>query len=190
MQEHRSGQSRRSVKNGSSFPSAVAARRGSLALALLLAAATPAQASADLVLIPDALTLIGLIVLFVGLVVVTNALIFKPIFQALDDRALRVEGARHRAEEVDVESDALLQRYEASIREARAEAETSRKNKLGHAREEQLGMAEEARAQAEIQVEQARSGLEAALADARQALRAASQDIARAVAARVIGREL
>lgn len=190
MEEHRSGQSRRSVKNGSTFMSAVAARRGSLTLALLLATATPAQASADLVLVPDAPTLIGLIILFVGLVVATNALIFKPIFQALDDRALRVEGARQRAEEVDVESDALLQRYEASIREARAEAETSRKNTLGHAREEQLGMAEEARAQAEIQVEEARSGLEAALADARQALRAASRDIARAVAARVIGREL
>jgi len=190
MEEHRSEQSHRSEKTGSAFSSGVLTRRGALTLAFLLAAAAPAQASADLVLIPALPMLIGLMVLFVGLVIVTNSLIFKPIFRALDDRALRVEGARKRAEEVDSESDALLQRYEASIREARAEAETSRKNKLGHAREEQLGMAEAARAEAEVQVEAARSGLEAALADARQALQASSQDIARSVAARVIGREL
>ncbi|HIF99818.1 MAG TPA: hypothetical protein EYQ66_00685, partial [Myxococcales bacterium] len=115
-------------------------------LLLTLAVATPAQASAKLVLIPDYPTLVGLILLFLGLIVVTNALIFKPIFQALDERSSRVEGARQRAEEVDRDSDALLQRYELSIHEARSEADAKRKNKLGHAREEQLSMAEVARA--------------------------------------------
>jgi len=149
-----------------------------------------ARAAADLVLIPHAPTLVGLVLFFIGLVVVTNALIFKPIFQALDDRTQRVEGARHRAEELDQESDALLQRFETSLREARAEAESKRKNELGHAREQQLGMAEEARAQAEHGVEEARAQLEAALVTAREGLDANSREIARAVAARVIGREL
>ena len=159
-------------------------------LLLSLAMAAPAQASADLVLIPDAPTLIGLILFFIGLVVVTNALIFKPIFQALDERSSRVEGARQRAEEVDRESDALLQRYEKSIHEARNQAETNRKNKLGHAREEQMGMAEVARSQAEAQVETAREQLAAALATAREGLKATSREIAQAVATRVIGRDL
>jgi F-type H+-transporting ATPase subunit b len=134
--------------------------------------------------------LIGLILFFIGLVVVTNALIFKPIFKALDERSSRVEGARQRAEEADLESDALLQRYEAAIHEARNEAETKRKNKLGHAREEQLGMAEVARGQAEAQVEAARETLAAALATAREGLKATSREIAQAVATRVIGRDL
>jgi len=171
-------------------PSARRAARGWPLAVLLLAAAAPAHAAADLVLKPDWPTLIGFIAFFLVLVVVTNALIFRPIFQALDDRAQRVDGARQRAEELDVESDALLARYEASLREARAEAESTRKNKLGHAREEQIGMAETARAQAEAKVEEARAGLESALVAAREGLKAGSSEVARAVAARVIGREL
>jgi F-type H+-transporting ATPase subunit b len=159
-------------------------------LLLSLAIVAPAQASAALELIPNPPTLIGLILFFIGLVVVTNALIFKPIFKALDERSSRVEGARQRAEEADLESDALLQRYEAAIHEARNEAETKRKNKLGHAREEQLGMAEVARGQAEAQVEAARETLAAALATAREGLKATSREIAQAVATRVIGRDL
>ena len=165
--------------------------RAALVLAFLFwLAPSAALAAADLELLPDPFKLVGLTLFFIVLVVVTNALIFKPIFQALDDRAQRVEGARHRAEELEQESDALLQRFETSLREARAEAESKRKNQLGHAREQQLGMAEEARSQAEQGVEEARTQLEAALLTAREGLEANSREIARAVAARVIGREL
>lgn len=152
--------------------------------------AGPASAAADLVLIPHLPTLIALIVFFLLLVLATNTLIFRPIFQALDERAKRVEGARERAEELDAESDALLDRYQSSLRDARAEAESNRKNTVGHAREEQIGLAEAARSQAEAKVEEARAGLEAALVAAREGLRASSSDLARAVAARVMGREL
>jgi F-type H+-transporting ATPase subunit b len=159
-------------------------------LALLVGLAAPAFASDKLNLFPNPETFAARIVLFIGLVFITNALIFKPIFAALDDRTRRVAGARQRAEEVEEESDALLQRYESSIREVRADADTDRKNHLGHAREEQLRMAEAARAQAETKVEQARSELDAALLGAREGLNAASREIARAVATRVIGRDL
>lgn len=167
-------------------------RQGALALlaAFCLLAPGSAQAAAELVLVPDIPTLVGLVLFFIGLVVVSNALIFKPIFQALDDRTERVEGARQRAEELDHESDALLQRYDSSLREVRAEAESKRKNALGHAREQQLGLAEEARARAEERVEEARTQLQVALLSAREGLRESSREIARAVAARVIGREL
>ncbi|MDG2332825.1 MAG: ATP synthase F0 subunit B [Myxococcota bacterium] len=159
-------------------------------LVLLVGLAAPAFASDKLNLFPNPETFAARIVLFIGLVFITNALIFKPIFAALDDRTRRVAGARQRAEEVEEESDALLQRYESSIREVRADADTDRKNHLGHAREEQLRMAEAARAQAETKVEQARSELDAALLGAREGLNAASREIARAVATRVIGRDL
>ena len=186
------GQGQRRVRS-SRWPNLGSVSRvpaGALCGVLLLAVAMPAQAATKLVMIPDRPTLIGLILLFVGLIVVTNALIFKPIFQALDERSSRVEGARKRAEEVDRESDELLQRYESSIHAARSEADSQRKNTLGHAREEQLGMAEVARGQAEAQVEAAREQLAAGLATAREGLKATSREIAQAVAARVIGRDL
>ena len=147
--------------------------------AFVLALATPAYAADKLNLFPDPTTFVMRMLLFAVLVFITNAMIFKPIFAALDDRTRRVAGARKQAGEVDEES-----------REVRAEAESARKNHLGHAREEQMSMAEAARAQAEAKVEQARSELDAALVSAREGLNAASRDIARAVAARVIGRDL
>jgi len=190
MQRHGTGRVHAGEGCNPRVPRRVGPSRGLLGVVSGLAIAAPAQASAKLVLIPEASILIGLIVLFLGLVVVVNGLIFKPIFQALDDRASRVEGAKERAEEIDEASNTLLRRYEDSIREVRAEAESSRKNKLGHAREEQLGMAEAARGAAEARIEEAGAELEAEMVAARETLRASSREIAQAVAARVIGREL
>ena len=190
MQGQRPGRVRAGNGCDPRVPRHVGPLRGLLGVVPGFAIAAPAAASTDLVLIPETSILIGLIVLFLGLVVAVNGLIFKPIFQALDDRASRVEGAKERAEEIDEESNGLLRRYEDSTREVRAEAESSRKNKLGHTREEQLGMAEAARSAAEARVEEARAELEAGMVAAREALRASSREIARAVAARVIGREL
>lgn len=190
MHKRRSGGSGRETSRRSIANRFGTAAERAFLVALLFASASPAHAAADLPLVPDPVTLPLRLFLFVCLVFVCNALIFKPVFAALDERTRRVDGARKRAEEVEQESDALLKRYEAALREARAEADSDRKNTLGHAREEQLGMAEAARALAEAKVEEARAGLEAALVTAREGLKAASRDIAQAVAARVIGREL
>jgi F-type H+-transporting ATPase subunit b len=165
--------------------------------AVLLAAAlaivslpSRALAAENLELVPDVTLLVILVAVFAALIAPVNALIFKPIFHALDERASRIEGARHRAEHIAAEADTVLARYEESIREARASAEASRKEMVGSARKEQASIAAAARGDAEALVEKARAELGGALAEARGSLRASAEELGRLAAERILGRPL
>jgi len=152
--------------------------------------AGPALAAGDLVLIPQLPIMLVLLVIFVVFIFPFNALVFKPIFRALDERSSRITGARQRAESISADADDVLARYEESIREARTEAEIGRKGQVSEARTEQASIAAAARAQAEQKVEQARESLGRTLDDARRGLRAGSQDLARIAAEQILGRSI
>jgi F-type H+-transporting ATPase subunit b len=157
---------------------------------IALAAPEHAYASENLVLIPEPQMLIAMVILFVALVFPVNALIFKPIFRALDERANRISGARQRADHIAADADSVLARYDDSIRAARAGAEASRKQAITEARTEQAAMAVQARNDAEVLIEKARADLTEALEHARTELRAGTQELGRAAAQRILGREL
>jgi F-type H+-transporting ATPase subunit b len=126
----------------------------------------------------------------VVLIFPVNALIFKPIFHAIDERASRIEGARQRASHIDNEANLVLSRYEQSIRAARGEAEGTRKEQISDARGEQNQIAALARGEAEESIEQARRELAASVEEARQGLRASTEGLAREAAQKILGRAL
>ncbi len=184
-------------------------RRATPAMAALLfaASARPAQASESLNLVPDyalfGLIRLGLIpdesglgalwvmlIAFSLLVLPLNALIFQPIFRALDSRAERIQGARQRSEHLQREADSILERYETAVRETRGEAEAARQVEIGRAREEQAALTAQAKQEAERQLERARAELAQSLESARAGLRASADDLARAAAEQVLGRAL
>lgn len=177
---------------------------GALVLAV---SAQPAQASETLNLVPDyaffGLIQLGLIpdesglgalwvmlVAFAVLVLPLNALIFQPIFRALESRTERIQGARHRSEHLQREADSILERYESAVRATRGEAEAARQVEIGRAREEQVELTSQAKKEAERQLERARSELAQSLESARAGLRASADDLARAAAEQVLGRAL
>jgi F-type H+-transporting ATPase subunit b len=127
---------------------------------------------------------------FVVLIFPLNALIFQPIFRALDARADRIQGARGRSAQLQSEADAVLEQYEQAIREARAEAEAARQRQLALAREEQASLTSAARRDAEGELERARADLGRSLEEARNTLRAGAEDLAQAAAEQVLGRAL
>lgn len=174
---------------------------------LFAAAAGPAQAAESLNLVPDyalfGLIRLGLIsdesglgalwvmlIAFALLVFPLNALIFQPIFRALDARTARIDGARQRSEHLQREADSILERYESAVRETRAAAEAARQVELGRAREEQTALTTQAKQEAERQLENARADLARSLESARAGLRASADDLARAAAEQVLGRAL
>jgi F-type H+-transporting ATPase subunit b len=172
------------------------------ALFMATAWALPALASEDLVLIPD-YAFFGLIAgeqgigmlwvmvaLFVVLIFPLNTLMFKPIFSALDARSERIAGARERSQQLETEADTVLTRYETAIRDARAEAESTRQAQLGEAREEQATLTASARADAETDLAKARSELGRSLEEARASLRASADELATTAAEQVLGRSL
>lgn len=157
----------------------------------LVLAAAPALASGTLVLIPDWFGVLPIMLVgFVLLIFPLNALLFQPIFRALDDRAARITGAHERSEQLGREADEVLNRYEAAIREARIESEVARQGKLEVAREEQLQVAEAARAEAEREIETARGELNRSIEEAGASLRTSAEGLAQAAAERVLGRTL
>lgn len=144
-------------------------------------------------LIPDESGLGALWVMlfaFALLVLPLNALIFQPIFRALDARAERIQGARTRSDHLQREADAILARYEEAVREARSESEGARQSELARARDEQSALTSQAKQEAERQLEGARADLARSLDQARATLRASVDDLAKSAAERVLGRAL
>ena len=156
----------------------------------LMVLAEPARAAGDLVLIPSPMILISLLVLFVILIFPLNALIFKPIFNTLDERDRQTVGAREESAEVARKADEVLQRYRSELRAARLAAEKARRESVEVARKEQARLTGEARMQAEQKVEQGRSELSASLEQARSELEGHARDLAGAAAQRILGRVL
>ena len=72
--------------------------------------AQPALASDKLVLVPEPVILSTMIVAFVLLIFPLNQLIFKPIFRSLDERASRIDGARNRSSQLQLDVDGVLDR--------------------------------------------------------------------------------
>jgi len=176
-------------------------------LVLLSLASRTASASESLSLIPDyaffGLIKPGLIAdesglgalwvmlaAFAVLVIPLNALIFQPIFRALDARAERIQGARQRSEHLQREADSILHRYETAVRETRGDAEAARQVEIVRAREEQIVLTSQAKQEAERRLEGARADLAASLESARAGLRSSAEDLARAAAEQVLGRAL
>ncbi|MFP6655866.1 MAG: ATP synthase F0 subunit B [Myxococcota bacterium] len=127
---------------------------------------------------------------FVLLVFPLNGLIFQPIFRSLDARAEKISGARERSSDLQRQADAVLDRYETAIREARGESEKARQGQLLRAREEQASLTAAARSEAERELEKARGELGRSLEAARTSLRAGAQELAEAAAEQVLGRPL
>lgn len=152
--------------------------------------AASAQAAGDLVLIPDPGLLLTMVIAFTLLIFPLNALLFKPIFRALDAREERIQGARDRSVKLQQDADEVLGRYETAIREARAESETARQAKLEQAREEQTRLTTAAKASAEADLERARGELSQTIESARTSLRASADELARSAAETVLGRAI
>jgi F-type H+-transporting ATPase subunit b len=162
---------------------------GAFAATSLLAGEALAS-EGDLVLFPDPVMLGLLVALFLVLVYPVNALIFKPIFRVLAERDAKIAGPREKAENLFAEADEVLVRYEGSVRDVRAEAESARKQVLAAARGDGGSRTAEARSEAEREVAGARDEIASALDAARGELRAQTEGLAREVAARALGRPL
>ncbi len=159
-------------------------------LAVGLLGAFPARAAGGVLeIFPDE-RIFYLIPLFILLIFPLNKLLFRPVFQVLDERDARIAGARKRAEETGAQAEAVLDRYRSAVRSAREEAESGRKEALEGARREQAELTGNARSEAETEINHAREEVAGALVDARSQLREQAQELAREAAARVLGRSL
>lgn len=180
----------RRAASAASRASRTPARALFAAVTSLLLAGPAFAAEGGLVLLPTLPMLLALIVFFIALIFPVNALLFRPIFAALDAREERIAGTRARAAKLEQDSEEVLARVQGSMREAREAAEHERRARLVEAKSAANGQLGAARGEAEREIEQARGEIQGALEAARTSLRGDAQALAREAGARILGREL
>jgi len=161
-----------------------------VAVAGLTLATVASAAEGGLVLTPSVPMLAALIVLFIALIFPVNALLFRPIFAALDAREEKIAGTRARAAKLEQDAEEVLQRYKASVREVREGAEQERRSQLVGAKGEASQQLAGARGEAEREIERARGEIQGELESARSSLRGEAETLAREASARILGRDL
>ena len=161
-----------------------------IASAIVSIASPAVAAEGGLVLTPDLPMLLALLVLFIALIFPVNALLFRPIFAALDAREDKIAGTRTRADKLAAEAEEVLQRYQHSVREARESAEQERRSQLATAKGQASDTMGDARSEAEHEIAQARTEIQTALEAARVSLRDEAATLAREASTRILGRDV
>lgn len=117
-----------------------------------------------------------------------NVLLFKPLFQVLEERRSRTVGFRREAQNTLDRFHSLLDEHEEALKAERQAgyrlAESTRKEAL----EERQRMLAEARGQAQTLMEEARGQVQKQLEASRQQLKKDADEISAVITARILGR--
>jgi F-type H+-transporting ATPase subunit b len=129
-------------------------------------------------------------VLFIGLLIVLKPLLFDPMMKLFDERERLIDRKLRDGVELDKKSAEALAKYERILAKAR-EAGAAERDKLraeGAKKENEL--LGEVRSQTATTLEQGRGATAKEADAARQALKGEAQGLGRAIASRVLGREV
>lgn len=136
------------------------------------------------------LTVVVQFVLFLVVFVIANRLLFQPYLRLRERRKAGIEGARAEAERMTAEADAKLADYEKQLAVARERAhEEGRKVRLEAAAHERE-VTDKARAAAQAAIDEAQAQMRREAEAARAELMPQAGAIARAIASRLLGREV
>ena len=127
---------------------------------------------------------------FVILLVVLNALLFKPLRAALAARKATIDGDLAKARALDGEIQAQVAEYEAKLQEARQRGSQERLALRQAALTEEARLLGGANEKASQRLQSLKEQVAAEAEAARQGLRAETEALARQVAGKVLGREL
>src|SRR5215510_534361 len=128
--------------------------------------------------------------LFLILFFLSNKLLFQPYLALRERRKAGIEGARAEAERMTAQADAKLADYEKQLAVARGRAnEEGRKVKL-EAAARMAKLTDEARAAAQKEIDGAQAAMRRETESARGQLMPQAEAIARAIASRLLGREV
>jgi F-type H+-transporting ATPase subunit b len=136
------------------------------------------------------LTVVVQFVLFLVLFVIANRFLFQPYLRLRERRRAGIDGARAEAERMTAQADARLAEYEKQLATARDRAnEEGRKVKLDAAARV-AKVTEEARAGAQKEIDAAQGKMRSETEAARRQLMPQADAIARAIASKLLGREV
>lgn len=135
-------------------------------------------------------TLVVQIALFVVLLVILKPLLFEPMLKLFEEREKRIEGTRREASKEDERSAKALAKYEAILAKAREAGATERDQLRSDGMKKEAELMARVRASTAATVEQGRSAIAKEAMNARNELSKEAVALGRAIASRVLGREV
>ncbi len=133
-------------------------------------------------------TLVLQFVNFMILMVVLNALLFKPLRAALKARKETIEGSKAKVQDIDEQVQAQIARYEAQLQEARQQGGQERSALRKTGQEEEVRILGEANRSAAERLQTITAQIQDEANSARQALRGETEALAKEIAGKVLGR--
>ena len=127
---------------------------------------------------------------FMILMVVLNALLFKPLRAALQARREAIESSKAKVHDIDEQVQAQIARYEAQLQEARLQGGQERAALRKTAQEEEGRILGEANQKSAEKLQSIKAQIEEEAGTARQALRNETEALAKDIAGRVLGRAI
>jgi F-type H+-transporting ATPase subunit b len=133
-------------------------------------------------------TLVLQFVNFMILMVVLNALLFKPLRAALKARKETIEGSKAKVKDIDEQVQAQIARYDAQLQEARQQGGEERSALRKTGQEEEVRILGEANRSAAERLQTITAQIQDEANSARQALRGETEALAKEIAGKVLGR--
>jgi F-type H+-transporting ATPase subunit b len=127
---------------------------------------------------------------FMILMVVLNALLFKPLRAALQARREAIESSKAKVHDIDEQVQAQIARYEAQLQEARLQGAQERATLRKAGQEEEARILGAANQTAAEKLQTIKQQIQGEAGTARQALRDETEDLAREIAGKVLGRAI
>lgn len=125
---------------------------------------------------------------FIILMVVLNALLFKPLRAALQARRDTIQGSRAKVQDIDEQVQAQVARYEAQLQEARMQGSQERAALRKAAQEEESRLLGDANRSSAAKLQGIKEQILEEAGEARQILRSQTESLAKEIAGKVLGR--
>jgi F-type H+-transporting ATPase subunit b len=135
-------------------------------------------------------SLVVQIVLFLVLLVALKPLLFDPMLKLFEEREKRIEGTRREATKEDQRSAKALAKYEAILGKAREAGGAERDALRAEGMKREAELMAQVRATTAATLEQGRAAIAGETREARTKLTSEATVLGRAIASRVLGREV
>ena len=124
------------------------------------------------------------------LVLVLNVFLYKPLRAMLAKRRADIASSRERAHAVDQQVQEKMTQYEASLRDAKAEAGIKRAESVKQAQAEETSLLDKARSEAAASLAMIRERIAKESAEARTMLQQQAQSLSNDICEKILGRSL
>ena len=151
----------------------------------ILAASADSHPLIDL----DMTVFVQLVIFLIASFVASRSL-FRPYLRMRDDRAAGIEGAREEASAMSAQADAQLADYEQKLAGARSRAQEERRNLRAEAGAHEREVLDKTRVEAADALNKAQADIASQTEKARTELAPRADEIARAMASKLLGREV